>query len=42
MALQHTMYVNDPAFEQAPQHISLDEFHLAWLEYDYRYGVLKL
>jgi ABC-type bacteriocin/lantibiotic exporter with double-glycine peptidase domain len=37
-----TVYVNDPAFEQAPQRITLDEFHLAWLEFDYRYGVIKL
>lgn len=38
---EQTVYVNDPSFEQAPQRIPLDEFHLAWLEFDYRYGVLK-
>jgi ABC-type bacteriocin/lantibiotic exporter with double-glycine peptidase domain len=37
---EQAVYVNDPAFEQAPQRIPLDEFHLAWLEFDYRYGVL--
>jgi len=34
------VYINDPAFEQAPQFASRSEFELAWLEFDYRYAVI--
>jgi len=37
---EQTVYINDPAFEQAPQQVSRAEFELAWLEFDYRYGVI--
>jgi len=37
---EQAVYVNDPAFEQSPQHISHAEFELAWLEFDYRYAVI--
>jgi ABC-type bacteriocin/lantibiotic exporter with double-glycine peptidase domain len=37
---EDTIYLNDPAFENHPQSVSLIEFELAWLEFDYRYGVL--
>jgi len=36
------VYVNDPAFETAPQQVPLAEFHLAWQEQDYRYAVIGL
>lgn len=34
------IYVNDPAFPQAPQEISLANFELAWMAFDYRYAVI--
>ena len=37
---EQAVYVNDPAFEQAPQRIPRAEFELAWLEFDYRYAVI--
>jgi ABC-type bacteriocin/lantibiotic exporter with double-glycine peptidase domain len=37
---EHAVYVNDPAFEQAPQRVSRADFELAWLEFDYRYAVI--
>ncbi len=37
---EQVVYVNDPAFEQAPQRIPRADFELAWLEFDYRYAVL--
>ena len=37
---ERAVYINDPAFEQAPQHVSLADFELAWLEFDYRYAVI--
>jgi ABC-type bacteriocin/lantibiotic exporter with double-glycine peptidase domain len=33
-------YVNDPAFDEAPQSIPLDHFLLAWSEFDYEYAVI--
>lgn len=33
-------YVNDPAFDDAPQSIPLDHFLLAWSEFDYEYAVI--
>ena len=35
-----TAYVNDPAFDDAPQSIPLDHFLLAWSEFDYEYAVI--
>lgn len=37
---EQTVYVNDPAFEQAPQRVPRTDFELAWLEFDYRYAVV--
>ena len=34
------VYINDPAFEQAPQRVSHVEFELAWMEFDYRYALI--
>lgn len=32
------MYVNDPAFPDYPLPVSMSEFELAWMGFDYRYG----
>jgi ABC-type bacteriocin/lantibiotic exporter with double-glycine peptidase domain len=32
--------INDPAFEQSPQRVSHADFELAWMAFDYRYGVV--
>jgi uncharacterized protein YvpB len=37
---EQAVYINDPAFEQAPQRVSRADFELAWLEFDYRYAVI--
>lgn len=37
-----TIYLNDPAFAEAPQVISLAEFNLAWYEEKNLYGVIGL
>jgi len=37
---EQAVYVNDPAFEQAPQCVPRADFELAWLEFDYRYAVI--
>jgi len=37
---EQAVYVNDPAFEQAPQRVPHADFELAWLEFDYRYAVI--
>ena len=37
---EEAVYVNDPAFEQAPQRISQADFELAWMAFDYRYAVI--
>jgi len=37
-----SVYVNDPAFDQAPQRVSHDELLLAWLDFDYDYAVITL
>ncbi len=34
------VYVNDPAFDAAPQHISFADFDLAWLARDYVYAAV--
>jgi len=39
---EQAVYVNDPAFEQAPQCVPRADFELAWLEFDYRYAVVWL
>jgi len=36
------IYLNDPAFDMAPQTVSRSEFMLAWLEQDCRCGVISL
>ncbi|MFN8487621.1 MAG: cysteine peptidase family C39 domain-containing protein [Caldilineaceae bacterium] len=36
-----SIYVNDPAFEAHPQAVPLQKFELAWLVFDYRFGVLS-
>lgn len=35
-----TVYLNDPAFDAAPQTAPLDHFLLAWSELDYEYAVI--
>ena len=35
------IYVNDPAFDIAPQTIPLDYFLLAWSEFDHRCAVIR-
>ncbi|MEJ5310334.1 MAG: C39 family peptidase [Anaerolineae bacterium] len=37
---ERDFYVNDPAFEQAPQRIPRAAFELAWMEFDYRYAMI--
>jgi len=37
---EQAVYVNDPAFEQAPQRAPRADFELAWLAFDYRYAVI--
>jgi ABC-type bacteriocin/lantibiotic exporter with double-glycine peptidase domain len=34
------LYINDPAFDKAPQTVPLDYFLLAWSEFDHRYAVI--
>ncbi len=36
-----SIYVNDPAFDEAPQTILLDYFLLAWSEFDHRCAVIR-
>jgi predicted double-glycine peptidase len=35
------IYVNDPAFDEAPQTVPLDHFLLAWSEFDHRCAVIR-
>jgi len=37
---EDAVYVNDPAFEAHPLKVPLAKFELAWLAFDYRFGVL--
>jgi uncharacterized protein YvpB len=37
---EDVVYLNDPAFAQAPQRVSRGDFLLAWLEFDYDYAVI--
>jgi ABC-type bacteriocin/lantibiotic exporter with double-glycine peptidase domain len=37
---ENTIYLNDPAFEDHPQSVSVTGFELAWMEFDYRYSVI--
>jgi ABC-type bacteriocin/lantibiotic exporter with double-glycine peptidase domain len=37
---ENSIYVNDPAFDEAPQTIPLDYFMLAWSEFDHRCAVI--
>jgi ABC-type bacteriocin/lantibiotic exporter with double-glycine peptidase domain len=34
------IYLNDPAFAEAPQSAPFDAFELAWMAFDYRYGII--
>jgi hypothetical protein len=34
------IYLNDPAFVQAPMQVSIGDFDLAWLEHDEKYAVI--
>jgi hypothetical protein len=38
---QDHIYVNDPAFDTAPQTIPLSHFLLAWSEFDHRYALIQ-
>jgi len=37
-----SIYLNDPAFEDAPKKIPVNEFLLAWIDADRFYAILKL
>lgn len=37
---EQAVYLNDPAFDEAPIRVSLIEFELAWMEMDFRYSVI--
>ena len=36
-----TVYINDPAFDGAPVSVPLQNFLLAWSEFDYEYAVIE-
>ena len=36
-----TIFVNDPACKDAPQAVPVDDFLLAWSEFDYRYAIIQ-
>ncbi|MBV7338193.1 C39 family peptidase [Chloroflexi bacterium TSY] len=36
------VYINDPAFAEAPQVVPIDRFLHAWTYRDYRYGIISL
>jgi ABC-type bacteriocin/lantibiotic exporter with double-glycine peptidase domain len=38
---ENNFLVNDPAFEQAPQRVSMSSFLLAWNDMDYAYALIK-
>ena len=33
--------MNDPAFDSAPISVPVDEFLLAWCEFEYKYAVIR-
>ena len=37
---EHTVYVNDPSSDAAPQAVPLDHFMLAWSEFEYEVAVI--
>jgi len=37
---EDTVLVNDPAFDDAPIRVPVDEFFLAWCEFEFKYAVL--
>jgi uncharacterized protein YvpB len=37
---EQNIYVNDPAFDNHPIPISVIEFELAWMAFDYRYSLI--
>jgi len=37
---KQTIYINDPAFDVAPQSVPLDHFMLAWSEFEYEFAVI--
>jgi ABC-type bacteriocin/lantibiotic exporter with double-glycine peptidase domain len=37
---EQAIYVNDPAFDDHPISVPVIEFELAWMAFDYRYGVI--
>lgn len=37
---QH-IWLNDPAFTDAPKNVLVDELMLAWLEFDFQYAIIK-
>lgn len=38
---EQAIYVNDPAFDEHPLSVPVIEFELAWMAFDYRYGVIS-
>ncbi len=38
---EETVIVNDPAFDNAPVRVPVDEFLLAWCEFEYKYAVIR-
>jgi len=37
----HTVYLNDPAFPEAPKSVPRDDFLLAWSDFDMLYAVIR-
>ena len=35
------IFANDPAFDAAPLAVPVTEFELAWMFFDYRYGLVQ-
>lgn len=38
---EHLVYLNDPAFNHAPQEVSHGDFELAWIAHDSFYAVVR-
>lgn len=39
---EERIYLNDPAFADAPKQVSIDEFLLAWIDADQFYALIRL
>lgn len=38
---ENNLLINDPMFTDAPIVVPISEFELAWMSFDYRYGLIK-